>query len=185
MCWRHCNLAASEPGSSFVQFVFQGSLREKSSNTLQLPSLTETLSEKKGRAFGFVLPFPNPLDMWTLGCAQSCGIHNKNKDWQLDHLFIDLCCGCTGLRCSFGCAAESHLPGTCGLNRLDWMEYKVQEGKWWDLSCSSQACWCQGAALSACTSWALRLVSSNPLQLGSWEIALVDLEASGLWISAD
>lgn len=41
------NLAASEPGCSFVQFVFQGSLREKFSNTLQLPSLTDILSEKR------------------------------------------------------------------------------------------------------------------------------------------
>lgn len=137
MCWRHCNLAASEPGSSFVQFVFQGSLREKSSNTLQLPSLTETLSEKKGRAFGFVLPFPNPLDMWTLGCAQSCGIHSKNKDWQLDHLFIDLCWGCTGLRCSL--AVQQSLISLAHVGWTGWTEWSTKYRKANDEICPAPA----------------------------------------------
>lgn len=143
MCRRCCSLAGSEQGCSFVQSVLQGSLREKSSNTLQIPSLT--LFFPKRRAFGFM-----PLFLYSaLRIYEHWRVH-KSMDFtdtvritpdNFTTWFIDHCSGNIDPRCTGGLQQSLvYLADVASrLNMLNSHEYKEpHEGKWWDLSWYSQ-----------------------------------------------
>lgn len=96
--------------------------------------------------------------------------------------FIDLCWGHPDLRCSLAVHQSlfclAHVAP--GLNRLCWAEYKgLHEGRWWDLSWCSQGDPAKPADVGMqhyqpAAAEPLGLVISNPPQLGSCEIALVE-----------
>lgn len=125
--------------------------------------------------------------MWTLRCAR---IHwyCKNKDWQCDHLSYWPLLGLHWPQMLLGCAAEPHLPGTCGpwikqvvLNRVQrtpprqmMRSVLVQPRR------HSQACWRRDGALSACTSWAPGPCDFQPCS--AWQLWNCISGVRGIWV---
>lgn len=178
--------------------MLRGSLREKSSTTLRLPSLTHTLLSKQKRQSIWLcatLFLFSHLDIWTLKCTQIYGLHQHGKNQARQHDHLIYCWGRIDLRCtvalqqSLVCLADV----ASWLNMLCWIALstknytKANDEIFPDTAKESQPSlltlkW-STISLHQLSIWTLWFPTFS--SLCSCKTALVELEASVLWISAD